>query len=265
MTSMPTTADLVDFASHLAWTGGRRTLAWFRTAVPTELKADGSPVTLADKDAEATMRALLKERFPDHGIVGEEQGEEPGHVPIRWIIDPIDGTRTFIRGVPFYGTLVGVEVHGEPTVGAIYIPALDELVVAGRGLGCTLNGRRCEVAKTASLDQSLMVATDFRHLHNRLGQPGLDALVAATAMQRTWADCYGYVLVATGRAEVAMDAAMALWDNAALLPVVEEAGGRFTNWFGERTIRPGDSVATNGRVHDQVLSLLAHASPSLRA
>ncbi|MFO0746961.1 MAG: inositol monophosphatase family protein [Myxococcota bacterium] len=265
LSRLPTTADLLDFATHLAWTGGRRTLAWFRTAVPTELKADGSPVTLADKDAEATMRALLKERFPDHGIVGEEHGEEPGTAPIRWIIDPIDGTRTFIRGVPFYGTLVGVEVHGEPTVGVIYIPALDELVAAGKGLGCTLNGRRCRVAANAALDKSLLVATDLGHVVERLGPDGYAALVGKTGMQRTWADCYAYVLVATGRAEVAMDAVMALWDNAALLPVIEEAGGRFTNWKGQRTIQAGDALATNGLVHDEVLGLLSGAKPSPRA
>lgn len=263
--TLPTTSDLLDFATHLAWTGGRRTLAWFRTAVPTEIKADGSPVTLADKDAELTMRKLLKERFPDHGVVGEEHGEEAGSVPIRWIIDPIDGTRTFVRGVPFYGTLVGVEVMGEPTVGVIYIPALDELVAAGKGLGCTLNGRRCHVSTTPTLAQSLLVATDMGHLVDRLGPDGYATLTQRTGMQRTWADCYSYVLVATGRAEVGMDAIMALWDNAALLPVIEEAGGRFTNWRGERTIAKGDAVATNGLLHDEVLALLAGARPSSHA
>jgi len=201
--NLPTTADLLDFATHLAWTGGRRTLAYFNCEVPAERKADGSPVTIADKEAEATMRALLAARFPDHGVVGEEHGEVRGNVPIRWIIDPIDGTRTFLRGVPFYGTLVGVEVHGEPTVGVIYIPALDEMVAAGRGLGCSWNGRACRVAPTTDLSEALVVATDETAVRRRLGPVGHDALVAATAMQRTWADCYGYVLVATGRSEVA--------------------------------------------------------------
>jgi len=257
--NLPTTAELLDFATHLAWTGGRRTLAYFNCEVPAEEKADGSPVTIADKEAEATMRALLAARFPDHGIIGEEHGEVIGKAPIRWIIDPIDGTRTFLRGVPFYGTLVGVEVHGEPTVGVIYIPALDEMVAAGRGLGCRWNGRPCRVAATRTLKQSLVVATDETAVRRRLGPAGHDALVAATAMQRTWADCYGYVLVATGRSEIAMDAVMALWDNAALLPVIEEAGGRFTSWRGERRIDGGDAVATNGVLHDQVLALLSDA------
>lgn len=261
MSNLPTTADLLDFATHLAWTGGRRTLAWFNCDVPKEIKADGSPVTIADKDAEATMRALLRQQFPDHTIVGEEQGEERGTAPIRWIIDPIDGTRTFLRGVPFYGTLVGVEVMGEPTVGVIYIPALDELVAAGRGLGCRWNGRPCRVASTPKLSDALVVATDETAVRRRLGRDGHDQLVAKTALQRTWADCYGYVLVATGRSEIAMDAVMAIWDNAALLPVIEEAGGRFTSWRGERRIDGGDAVATNGVLHDEVLRLLSGAGP----
>lgn len=255
--ALPSTAELLDFATHLAWTGGRRTLAYFNCQVPTEHKADGSPVTLADREAEAVMRALIAERFADHGIVGEEHGEVAGKAPIRWIIDPIDGTRTFVRGVPLYGTLVGVEVEGEPTVGVIYIPALDEMVAAGRGLGCRWNGRACRVAPTSELSDALMVATDEAAVRQRLGAAGHDALVGATALSRTWADCYGYVLVATGRAEIAMDAVMALWDNAALLPIIEEAGGRFTSWRGERTIDGGDAVATNGALHERVLALLA--------
>jgi histidinol-phosphatase len=261
MTKLPSIAELTDFAAELAWTGGRRTLAWFNTRLPVEIKGDGSPVTAADREAEKVMRAMLKARFPDHGIVGEEQGEEAGTAPVRWIIDPIDGTRTFIRGVPFYGTLVGVEVNGEAVVGAIAIPALDELVVAGRGLGCTWNGRRCAVSQVASMADALVVSTDERAVRRRLGTERADALQDATALGRTWADCYGYVLVATGRAEIAMDAVMALWDNAALLPIIEEAGGRFSDWRGARRIDGGDAFATNGLLHEAVLAHLKDAPP----
>lgn len=252
-------ASLRDAAAEIAWTGGRTTLAWFNTRLPVESKADGSPVTIADREAERVMRAMIRERFPAHGIVGEEHGVDVGTEPVRWIIDPIDGTRTFVRGVPFYGTLVGVEVGGEPVVGAIAIPALGELVVAARGLGCTWNGRRAEVSRTTALDASLLVATDLKAVRGRLGTARADALEAATGMQRTWADCYAYVLVATGRAEIAMDAVMALWDNAALLPIITEAGGRFTTWAGEARIDGGDAVATNGVLHDAVLARLAGA------
>jgi len=253
----PSIEELRDAAAEIAWTGGRTTLAWFNTRLPVETKADGSPVTIADREAERVMRAMIRERFPDHGIVGEEHGTDIGNSNVRWIIDPIDGTRTFVRGVPLYGTLVGIEVDGEAVVGAVAMPALDELIVAGKGLGCTWNGRRCHVSDTASLDGALLSGTDLKAIRRRLGPARADLLEDATGMQRTWADCYAYVLVATGRADIAIDAAMALWDNAALLPIIEEAGGIFTDWKGSRRIDGGDAVATNGRLHAQTLALLA--------
>jgi histidinol phosphatase-like enzyme (inositol monophosphatase family) len=198
---------------------------------------------------------VIGRAFPDHTILGEEEGETAGTAPVRWIIDPLDGTRTFVRGVPLYGTLVGVEVRDEPVVGVIHLPALDETLAAARGEGCTWNDRPCRVATTDGLDRALLVVTDERVARAR--SAAYDRLAARTAMQRTWADCYGYALVATGRAEVALDPIMNVWDCAALLPIVEEAGGRFTDWSGRRTIRGGESVATNGLLHDAVLQTLA--------
>jgi histidinol phosphatase-like enzyme (inositol monophosphatase family) len=251
--SEPGLRDLLAVATEAAWRGGRRTLAYFNVGTPVETKTDHTPVTAADREAEAVMRRTIAAAFPDHGILGEEEGETAGTAPVRWIVDPLDGTRTFVRGVPLFGTLVGVELRGEPVVGVVYLPALDEMIAAARGEGCTWNGRPCRVS-ASSLDDALLVVTDERAARAR--SEAYERLAARTAMQRTWADCYGYVLVATGRAEVALDPAMNVWDCAALLPVVEEAGGRFTDWRGRRTIRGGEAVATNGRLHDQVVSLL---------
>jgi len=256
----PSVRDLLAVAIEAAWHGGRRTLAYFNTGTPTETKADRTPVTAADREAEAIMRRTIAAAFPSHAILGEEEGETPGTAPVRWIIDPLDGTRTFVRGVPLYGTLVGVEVHDEPVVGVIYMPALDEMVAAARGEGCTWNGRPCRVSAEACLDQALLVVTD--ECTARARSAAYDRLAGRTAMQRTWADCYGYVLVATGRAEIALDPVMNVWDCAALLPVVEEAGGRFTDWRGRRTIRGGEAVATNGALHDDVLLLLGTPADS---
>jgi histidinol-phosphatase len=251
----PDLRTLLAVAQDAAYVGGRRTLAYFGTGTAaTEWKADQTPVTVADREAERVIRDVITRAFPDHAVLGEEDGETPGRVPVRWIVDPLDGTRTFVRGVPLYGTLVGVEVDGEPAVGVVYLPALDEMVAAARGLGCTRNGRPCRVSGTATRAGALAVVTDERSARQRSG--AWDRLVARTAMQRTWADCYGYVLVATGRAEVALDPAMNVWDCAALLPIVEEAGGWFTDWRGRRTIRGGEGVATNGVLHDEVLGLL---------
>ncbi len=256
----PALRDLLDLATHVARAGGRRTLAWFNNDVRTEWKSDGSPVTRADREAETLMRELIAARYPSHQIVGEEHGTTVGTDPrYRWILDPIDGTKTFVRGVPLYGTLVGVEVDGEAAVGAIYIPPLDELVAAATGLGCTWNGRRATVSGVTALADSLLVVTDEATARQRL--PAYDTLGDAVQLRRTWADCYGYLLVATGRAEIALDPIMNVWDCAPLLPILEEAGGRFTSWTGERTIRGGDAVATNGHLHPQLLAHLAAARP----
>src|SRR5262245_12600052 len=259
MSAEPDLRRLLAVAQDAAFVGGRRTLAYFGTGTAAaEAKADHTPVTLADRESERLIRAIIAREFPDHAVLGEEDGETAGTAPVRWIVDPLDGTRTFVRGVPLYGTLIGVEVRGELSVGVVYLPALDEMVAAARGLGCTWNGRPCRVSATAALAEALAVVTDERAARAR--SAAWDRVVTSTAMQRTWADCYGYVLVATGRAEVALDPAMNVWDCAALLPIVEEAGGRFTDWSGRRTIHGGEAVATNGVLHDQVLALLGESA-----
>jgi histidinol-phosphatase len=250
----PALRALLDVAVAAAEAGGARTLAYFNRGTPVEWKADGTPVTRADREAEQAMRAVIERSFPDHAILGEEEGVTRPGATVRWIIDPLDGTRTFVRGVPLYGTLVGVEIDGEPVVGVIHLPALAETVAAARGAGCTWNGRPCRVSTVDRLDAALAVVTEERTARAR--SAAWQRLVDATAMQRTWADCYGYALVATGRAEIALDPVMSIWDCAALLPVVEEAGGRFTDWRGRRTIDGGEAVATNGVLHEDVLGLL---------
>jgi histidinol-phosphatase len=252
--SEPRPADLLAVAVNAAMAGGRRTLAHFNAGVAVEWKADGTPVTAADRESELEMRRIIGRAFPDHSILGEEDGETPGAAPYRWIIDPLDGTKSFVRGVPLYGTLVGVEAHDEPLVGVIHLPALGETIAAARGEGCTWNGRRCRVSRVARLDDALLAVTDERSARTR--SAAYDRLAAATQVQRTWGDCYAYALVATGRAEIALDPVMNVWDCAALLPVIEEAGGRFTDWRGRRTIRGGEAVATNGVLHDAVLGML---------
>lgn len=252
---IPPLRDLLGVAVDVAWTAGRRTLAYFATgAAGVEWKSDETPVTRADREAERIARELLRARWPEHGVLGEEEGETNPGAPIRWVIDPVDGTRTFVRGVPLYGTLVAVELEGEPVVGVVYLPALDEMVAAARGLGCTVNGRPCRVSPVDRLDEALVCVTD--ELTARRRSSAWLELAARSAMQRTWGDCYGYVLVATGRAEVAIDPVMNRWDCAALLPILEEAGGRFTDWTGRRTVDGGDAVASNGRLHEAVVAIL---------
>jgi histidinol-phosphatase len=249
--------ELLDFAVDLARGAGQITLNYFRKDPETSKKADGSFVTIADREAEAYLRKRIQERFPDDGILGEEEGESKGTSRRRWIVDPIDGTFSFVHGVPFYGVLIGVEVDGESTIGVINIAALDEIVYAAKGLGCFWNGKTTQVSSVATLEDGLLLATDFAAAHRFGFGAECDELQRRAKATRTWGDCYGYVLVATGRAEAMLDPVMNLWDCAALLPIIEEAGGTFTDWRGERTISGGNAIATNGRVFEEVMSIVA--------
>ena len=244
----------MEVATEAALAGGRRTLDYFNTGVAVELKADHTPVTRADRESETIIRDIIGKYFPTHAILGEEQGETLGSAPVRWIVDPLDGTKSFVHGVPLYGTLVGVEVRGEPVAGVIYLPALNELVAAATGEGCHWNGRPAQVSTIADLSQALVCCSDESHARQRSGAY-LD-LAGRTRLQRTWGDCYAYVLVATGRAEVALDPMMNLWDCAALAPIIREAGGHFTDWKGRNTIHAPEAVATNAALHATVIDIL---------
>lgn len=246
--------DLLNVAVEAAYLGGRRTLAYFNTGVPVELKADQTPVTMADREAELVIRQHILKSFPDHSIIGEEHGRQEGHPDYRWIIDPIDGTKTFIRGVPFFGVLIGVEMRGRASVGVVYLPALDEMVCAARGSGCQWNGRPCRVSGIDRLADAAVMVTCTQHAMRR--SDAYLRLAQQTKFQRTWGDCYGYVLVATGRAEIMIDAAMNPWDCAPMLPILQEAGGHFTTWAGEATIWGKDAVATNAALHREVIGML---------
>jgi histidinol phosphatase-like enzyme (inositol monophosphatase family) len=242
----------LDLAMDAAWSAGRVTLRWFQTGVAAERKSDRSPVTIADREAERVMRDLLRERFPDDGILGEEQGEEPGTSGRRWILDPIDGTRSFVHGVPLYGVMVALESDGEPVLGVLHFPALGETVAAARGLGCRWNGRPCRVSETERLEDALVLTSgDARPDDPR--STGLARLAQRADTFRTWGDCYGYALVATGRADAMLDPVLALWDAAAVRPVIEEAGGVFTDWDGAKSHRAGHAIGTNARIAEAIL------------
>ena len=254
-------------AADVARVAGDLALRHFRTGVAVETKGDGSPVTVADRSAEQAARAWLEARFPHDGILGEEFGIARPDAPRRWILDPIDGTKTFVRGVPLWGTLVAcVEGTGdEATVlaGAAYFPATGEMLAAAPGDGCWYNGARARVSTVAALDAALVLTTDPKFSlvaeDPAARRAGWQALEAAAALSRSWADCYGYLLVATGRAEAMCDAIAGDWDTAALLPIVEEAGGVFTDWRGRRTALGGSAVATNAALAERVRAALAGA------
>jgi len=250
------TNELLEFAVDMARGAGEITLKYFRQDPETSKKADGSFVTIADREAEKFLRQRILERFPDDTVLGEEEGESKGNSGRRWVVDPIDGTFAFVHGVPFYGVLIGVEVDDEPTVGVVNIPALDEIVYGAKGRGAFLNGKPARVSVTTGLEESLVLCTEFSACERYGFGAAAAELQRRAQATRTWGDCYGYVLVATGRAEVMLDPVMNLWDCAALLPIIEEAGGTFTDWRGVRTISGGNSVATNGLLFDEVMMIV---------
>jgi histidinol-phosphatase len=249
--------ELLDFAVELARGAGDITLKYFRKRPETTTKSDGSYVTIADREAEGYIRRHIAERYPDDGIVGEEEGESQGRSGRRWIVDPIDGTFAFVHGVPFYGVMIGLEIDGELSVGVVNIPALGEIVSAGKGVGCFLNGEPARVSNTARLEDALLLCTDFSSCARYGFGRAAELLQARAKASRTWGDCYGYVLVATGRADVMLDPVMNLWDCAALLPIMEEAGGTFTDWRGVRTADGNNSIATNGLLFAEVMGVVS--------
>jgi histidinol-phosphatase len=228
---------------EVARVSGEVAFSHFRKTLSVEIKADGSEVTRADREAEATAREAIRKVYPDDTIVGEELGTD-GTGARRWLIDPIDGTRSFVRGVPMWGSLIAVEEDGEVIAGAINCPATGDFLVAARGEGCWHNGVRASVSRIDSISKATILGTDQRFVRNPARSPRWTALANNVATARTWGDCYGYVLVATGRAELMVDDRMGPWDVAALIPVIEEAGGVFTDWRGRRGIGP-DAVASN--------------------
>ncbi|HWB52998.1 MAG TPA: histidinol-phosphatase [Tepidisphaeraceae bacterium] len=242
--------ELRAVAMDAAYVAGRRALAYFNTRIEVQRKADNTPVTRADRESEELIRQIVSKRYPSHAILGEEQGATPGDEAYRWIIDPIDGTKTFITGAPLWGVLIGVEVRGRPSVGVIYLPVLDEMVSAATGMGCTWNGRPAHVSEVDQLSEATLLTSSIISCQKRSNV--FDTLASKCRLVRNWGDCYGYALVATGRAEIMVDPAMNPWDSAPMLPILEEAGGHFTNWAGEPTIWTKDAVATNGKLFEQV-------------
>ncbi len=252
---MPNLRDYLETCIDAAYLGGKRTLAYFNTGVMVETKNNDTPVTVADREAEMVIRERIKRDYASHSIIGEEAGLEVGAADMRWIIDPLDGTKSFIRGAPLYGTLVALEIEGVASVGAVYLPVQNEMLYAAKGMGAFLNGRIARVSSTKNLEEATLLTTSSESCRKRGGQ--YDHLAARVHLTRGWGDCFGYVLVATGRADIMLDAGMNVWDCAPMQPILEEAGGHFTTWAGVPTIHGSDAVGTNDALHHQVLELLA--------
>ncbi len=251
----------LELALSAAREAGRSTLELFQQDnFQVDRKEDNSPVTEADRGAEQLLRSRIAEAFPRDGILGEEYGEQAGDSGYRWILDPIDGTKSFISGVPLYATLVAVEYETNSVVGVIDIPALGECVYAANGHGAwyvkgNAEPKPTRVSTKARIADGLFVTSQVDSFEECGVAEVYRALEKTAYITRTWGDAYGYLLVATGRAELMLDPVMNLWDAAALQPVLEEAGGTFTDWHGRPTIHGGSGIGCNGLVLDEVLAM----------
>lgn len=255
----PISPDWLDFAAALARESGELILRHFRGPLDVERKADRTPVTVADREAEALLRRRIAGRFPEHQVLGEEAGRSgPPDAEYRWVVDPIDGTRSFIHGVPLFGTLIGLQHHEEPVLGVIHLPATGELMVGATGHRTTVNGRPVRVSPTATLADATLLLTCPATLFDTGYGPAFHRLRRRVGLVRGWGDCYGHFLVAAGRAEIMLDPVLNLWDLVALKPCVEGAGGRISAVGGEGPPR-SDALSTNGRLHEAVAALLRDA------
>jgi histidinol-phosphatase len=247
----------LDFAAETACVAGRLTLGYFQTGIRPEFKADDTPVTVADRKAEELIRERIAAKYPHHAIVGEEYGAQGAEgASHRWFVDPIDGTKSFVCGVPLYAVLIGLEIEGTAKVGAAYFPALDEMIAAASGQGCWWNGRRARVSPEPSLQQAVATFTNIKAFAAYGRTDEWERIKKATYHQAGWSDAYGYLLVATGRTHLALDPIMSVWDCAPFPPILQEAGGYFGDWQGNVTIHGEEAIGTTQALLPQVLALI---------
>jgi histidinol-phosphatase len=246
---------VLEGAVEAARAAGEVALRYYRAGFEVTLKPDQTPVTAADREAERVIEQILTKITPNYGFLGEEFGTR-GPQDRRWIVDPIDGTRNFVRRIPFWATLIALEEQGEVTVGVIHNPVTGDLYSARKGGGARLNGVPIHVSTTSALKEGHLLHAGLDIMRTGGHWDGFLRLVDGTARQRGFGDYYGYALVAEGKAELYLEMDLKPWDLAACKVVVEEAGGRFTDFAGQPSIYTGSSLVSNGRVHDAALALL---------
>ena len=245
-----------ELAIETAQKAGQLALGYFQSAVAVEWKQDASPVTVADREAEALLRGAFLGAFPYDGFLGEETGDQAGSSGFRWIIDPIDGTRNFVRGIPLWATLVGLEFQGDPIAGIAVLPAMGQTFRALRGDGAYRDGRRIHVSKIDKLGDANLFYSSISWFRKAGREQMFLDMASRVQRQRGFGDFYGFVLVAQGSGEIMMEYGVHAWDLGALVPIVQEAGGKMTAWDGIANIDRPDVLASNGLLHDAALAIL---------
>jgi histidinol-phosphatase len=249
--------EYLGFAVETAFLAGRLTLGHFQTGIVPDFKEDDTPVTLADRKAEELIRSRIEKRYPEHSIIGEEWGRTENQTGNhRWFIDPIDGTKSFIRGIPLFAVLIGLEIEGRIEVGVAYFPALDEMIHASAGEGCYWNGRPCGVMLTKELNRSYFSFTDASSFDKTGRSKQWQRIKEATYHSAGGSDAYGHALVATGRIEIMLDPVASAWDCGPFPVILREAGGYFGDWSGNETIDGGEALSTTRTLLPEILRIL---------
>jgi histidinol phosphatase-like enzyme (inositol monophosphatase family) len=248
--------DLRHFLEHLAKASAEVICPWFfNTDLKIEFKADATPVTEADTSAEQRLRECIRERFPDHGIIGEEYPEENPGAPFNWVLDPIDGTKAFAAGSPHFGTLICLREGEQPIWSAIHLPVLNRLYI-GNTTEAWLNGSSLRMPPPPSLDKCLLLCTDAKDPSEGHSKAGWQRLLHSTGDCRSWGDCFGYTLLASGTAHIMTDPILSIWDLAALIPVITGAGGTLSAWDGSPAATASSCVAAHPQIHSKVIDIL---------
>jgi myo-inositol-1(or 4)-monophosphatase len=247
--------EFIQFAKELADASGEIIRQYFRKPMMVETKADKTPITATDRKAEITMRRMIRERYPDHGVLGEEFETLDFEAEYVWVLDPIDGTKTFVSGVELFGTLIALMKNNRPVLGVINNPITRQFLV-GDGRQAWLNGNPVRVRGCVDISEATMLTTSHWNSGLHRNGPAFNRLSRRVRLYRTWGDCYGYYLVATGYADIMVDPAMHIWDVAALIPIIEGAGGVITDYYGRDPMTGEGAVATAGPLHDEVIRAL---------
>lgn len=247
--------ELKTFCKTLADESGKIIKSYFRSGVKIETKTDESPVTIADKSAEEKMREMIMKEFPEHGILGEEFGKHNEDAEYQWILDPIDGTKSFISGAVTFGTLIALMKNGDPILGVINQPVLNEFLI-GDNNSAKLNGEPVNVREIGGLSGATLLTTDHLNIEEYQDLYKFEKLMRKVKMYRQWGDCYGYYLVATGFADIMIDPIMSVWDSMALVPVVRGAGGVITDYHGNDPVKGSSIIAASQKIHKQVIDIL---------
>ena len=248
-------AEYKKFCKILAESSADVIKEYFRTGVSVESKTDNSPVTIADKKAEEVMRELIAKHFPEHGIVGEEFGETNRNSEYTWILDPIDGTKSFICGAYSFGTLIGLLKNGEPILGVYNHPILNDFLIGDNSL-TEINGVKTMVRDCGDLSNAVLLTTDHLNIERYQDMDKFNHLLTKVKLYRNWGDCYGYYLLATGFADIMIDPIMSSWDLLPLIPIIRGAGGIITDYQGNDPSKGKSAIAASPKIHSSVISTL---------